>query len=322
METITPKFEETIRKSDPDILCFDTLKTLQVNLGNICNQHCEHCHIAAGPAGNHSMNKDIIEKIILFLRSNTGLILDITGGCPELNPHFRYLIEATRSLVSRLIVRTNLTILTEKRMEWIPEWYRDHQVEIMASLPCFTEGKVDRQRGNGVFQKTISVLTRLNELGYGNSLELNLVYNPSGDFLPGPQTELEEDYKSQLFEHYHIRFNHLFTIVNAPIGRFKNYLETNRRAEEYLKLLMDNFNPDTIANLMCRTLVNVDWQGILYNCDFNQALGLPMRNGTGEIIEIDRIGDAIEKEPEIIIGNHCYCCTAGAGSSCTGELIK
>jgi len=322
METITPKFEETTRKSDPDLLRFDTLKTLQVNLGNICNQHCAHCHIAAGPAGNDSMNKDIIEKIILFLRSNKGLILDITGGCPELNPHFRYLIEATRSLVSRLLVRTNLTILTEKGMEWIPEWYRDHQVEIMASLPCFTEGNVDRQRGNGVFQKSISVLTRLNELGYGNSLELNLVYNPSGDFLPGPQTELEKDYKSQIFEHYHIRFNHLFTIVNAPIGRFQNYLETNRRAGEYLKLLADNFNPDTIANLMCRTLVNVDWQGILYNCDFNQALGLPMRNGTGEIIEIDRIGDAIEKGPEIVIGNHCYCCTAGAGSSCTGELIK
>ena len=322
MEIITPKFKETIRKSNPDILRFDTLKTLQVNLGNICNQYCEHCHIAAGPAGSNVMNKDIIEKIILFLRSNKGLILDITGGCPELTPHFRYLIEETRSLVSRLIVRTNLTILTQKGMEWIPEWCRDHQVVIMASLPCFTESNVNRQRGNGVFQKSISALSRLNELGYGNSLELNLVYNPSVNFLPGPQEELEKDYRSQLFEHHHIRFNHLFTIVNAPIGRFKNYLETNRRAGEYLKLLADNFNPDTIANLMCRTLVNVDWQGILYNCDFNQALGLPMRNGTGEIIEIDHIGDAIEKGPEIVIGNHCYCCTAGAGSSCTGELIK
>jgi radical SAM/Cys-rich protein len=317
-----PNFKETIRKTNPAILSFDKLQTMQVNLGNICNQRCEHCHIEAGPAGGKIMTKEIIEKIILFLRNYKGLILDITGGCPELNPHFKYLIETAHGLVSRLIARTNLTILAEKDMDWIPEWYKEYQVVVMASLPCYTEDNVDKQRGNGVFEKSIRVLKRLNELGYGSSPELNLVYNPNGDFLPASQKKLEEDYKNQLFKHHRIRFNKLFTITNAPIGRFKKYLESNGRSEKYLKLLVDNCNPDTLENLMCRTLINIDWQGILYNCDFNQASGLPMRNGRGEIIEIDSIKDAIEKGHEILTGNHCYCCTAGAGSSCTGELIR
>lgn len=319
---MVPCFKERIKKINPEFLRFDKLVTLQVNLGNICNQYCEHCHLAAGPEGDKIMPKEVIEKIILFLRNHKGLILDITGGCPEMNPHFKFFIEKAHTLVSRLIVRTNLTILTEKGMDWITEWYQEHQVVVMASLPCCTEENVDKQRGNGVFKRSIEALKKLNALGYGSSLELNLVYNPGSEFLPGSQKKLEEDYKKQLSENYGIRFNQLFTITNAPLGRFKNYLESNGKTEQYFNLLMENFNPDTAENIMCRTLINIDWQGILYNCDFNQASGLPMRNKAGKILKIDDIQDAIEKRHEIIGGDHCYCCTAGTGSSCVGVLVE
>jgi radical SAM/Cys-rich protein len=319
---MVPCFEEKIRKINPDFLCFDKFITLQVNLGNICNQSCEICHLAAGPAGKSIMNEEVMEKIIMLLHHHGGLILDITGGCPELNPYFKSFVEKSCGFVSRLMVRTNLTILTEQDMAWVPEWYSRHQVVLMGSLPCYTEENVDRQRGNGVFKKSIDALRKLNELGYGSSLELNLIYNPARDSLPGSQKMLEDTYREKLFEDYGIRFNNLFTITNAPLGRFRSYLESSGKTEHYFKMLLDNFNPDTAGNIMCRTLINIDWQGILYNCDFNQAAGLPMRSSDGNIMAIDDLKDAIQKGHEIVRSDHCYCCTAGAGSSCTGVLVS
>ncbi len=313
-------FKERVQKLDPGFLCFDNLGTLQVNLGNMCNQCCLHCHIEASPAGNKVMRRDVMEKIISFLRIHKGITLDITGGCPELHPDFKYFVEETRKLVSRLMVRTNLTVLLEEGKDWIPLWYRDNQVVVIASMPCYTKENVDKQRGDGVYEKSIQALRILNELGYGDSLELNLVYNPGGDFLPGAQRELETAYRRELSQNHGLRFHSLFTITNAPIGRFKNYLKANSLLEQYTRLLADSFNPDAARNIMCRTLISVDWQGVLYNCDFNQALGLPIKNKAGKILEIDDIQDAIRRGSEIVVAEHCYSCTAGAGSSCTGVL--
>ena len=316
-----PDFKETVVRMNSRIINFEKLLTLQVNLGNRCNQSCEHCHVAAGPAGEKVMSREIMGKIILFLRSHRGLILDITGGCPELHPHFHYFLEGVHGLVSRLMVRTNLTILTEPEMGWIPEWYSDHGVVLMASLPCYSEDNVNKQRGDGVFKKSLDALQKLNELGYGRFLELNLIYNPSSDSLPAPQQQLEEDYRRQLFDHYGISFNRLFALVNAPLGRFKRYLESCGRTEDYFRLLVDNFNPDATENIMCRTLISVDWRGVLYNCDFNQASDLPLRAQDGNEMTIDTISDVFAEGCEIVMGDHCYCCTAGAGSSCTGALV-
>jgi len=268
------------------------------------------------------MSKEVMEEIIDFLQNQKGLILDITGGSPELHPNFRFFIEETHKLTSRLMVRTNLTIFFEKGMYWIPRWYRDHRVVLIASLPCYTQENVDKQRGNGVFEKSIKALRKLNQLGYGDCLELNLVYNPGGDFLPGSQRDLETDYKRQLFKNHGIRFDSLFTLTNAPLGRFKDYLKANGRLERYIRLLANNFNPDTASNIMCRTLISVDWQGVLYNCDFNLAAGLPIRDRAGKTLEIDRVQEAIQGGYETVVAEHCYSCTAGAGSSCTGVLIQ
>jgi len=316
-----PDFKETVQRTNPCSACFDKLVTLQVNMGDKCNQSCEHCHVTAGPAGHNVMSQDVMEKIIHFLRHYRGLLLDITGGCPELNPHFKSFVECVHGLASHVMVRTNLTILTEDGMDWIPSWYKEQGVVLIASLSCYTEKNVNRQRGDGVFEKSIAALKKLNEVGYGTAQELNLIYNPSSDCLPAPQQQLEEDYRRQLFTQYGISFSNLFTIVNAPLGRFKHYLESCGRTEYYFKLLVDNFNPETVEHIMCRTLINVDWRGIVYNCDFNQASGLPMRNRNGGIITIDTIGEVLESGHEIIMGEHCYSCTAGAGSSCTGVLV-
>jgi radical SAM/Cys-rich protein len=316
-----PDFKEAVRKMNPCSACFDKLVTLQVNVGDKCNQCCEHCHLTAGPEGHNMMPQDVMEKIINFLSHYRGLVLDITGGCPELNPHLKSFVERVHGFASRVMVRTNLTILTEEGMDWIPSWYKEQGVVLIASLPCYTEKNVNRQRGNGVFEKSIEALKKLNELGYGSALELNLIYNPSTDSLPAPQQQLEEDYRHHLFTQYGIGFSNLFTIVNVPLGRFKNYLESCGRTEDYFKLLVNNFNPETVENIMCRTLINVDWRGIVYNCDFNQASGLPMRNRNGAIITIDSIGEVLERGPEIVMGEHCYSCTAGSGSSCTGVLV-
>jgi radical SAM/Cys-rich protein len=316
-----PDFKETVLRMNSTRIHFEKLLTLQVNLGNRCNQSCEHCHLEAGPAGVNLMPQEVMEKIVSFLRTHRGLILDITGGCPELHPHFKWFLGKVHGFVSSLMVRTNLTVLTEPGMEWVPAWYKKLGVVLMASLPCYTEDTVNKQRGKGVFKKSVDVLKKLNELGYGSSLELNVIYNPAGDLLPPPQFQLEEDYRHQLSERYGIRFNRLYTIINAPLGRFKDYLESCGRLKGYFTLLVENFNPEAANNIMCRTLINVDWRGVLYNCDFNQASGLPLRARNGTVMTIDTITDVLEGGGEIVTGNHCYCCTAGVGSSCTGALV-
>lgn len=317
-------FRETMVNTDVKLLQFDRLKTLQVNLGNKCNQSCVHCHVQAGPDGEKMMSKSVMERIIGFLQNNLHLCVDITGGCPELNPDFRFFVEHVCELTDRLTVRTNLTVLFEPGLDWIASWYKLNRVVLIASLPCYTQENVNEQRGPEVFEKSMAALQMLNELGYGRDeeLELDLVYNPKGDFLPGSQENLEADYKRQLHRNYGISFNKLFTITNIPIGRFREFLEANGRLRQYLQLLVDNFNPDAAENLMCRSLISVDYRGILYNCDFNQALGLPVVDSRGTAVTIDQLDAVLSESLDIITGEHCFCCTAGVGSSCTGSLVN
>ena len=319
-----PDFKKELQGIDPHLLRFGGLETLQVNLGNKCNQSCVHCHVQAGPDGKKMMPKGVMNKIVRFLQNHPGLCVDITGGCPELNPDFRFFVENVIGLACRLTVRTNLTVFFEPGLDWIPEWYRQSGVVLIASLPCYTQENVDKQRGSSVFEKSIAALKMLNELGYGSEEgpELDLVYNPGGDFLPGPQEQLEADYKSELGNKYGIRFNKLFTITNIPIGRFKEFLEASGRFEEYLELLVENFNPAAAANLMCRSLISIDYRGLLYNCDFNQALDLPIIDSNGTAVTVNELEKILSGDLEIITGGHCFCCTAGAGSSCTGSLVK
>lgn len=313
-------FKERLKEINPGFIRFQTLQTLQVNLGNLCNMRCVHCHIGASPAGKQVMDRGVIDKIVGVLKRQAGTTLDMTGGCPELNPHFRHLVEATAGLCAKRLVRSNLTILTEPGFEWLPGFFREQNLTVVASLPCYLEENVDRQRGRGTHARSLAALRRLNELGYGDELELNLVYNPAGDFIPGSQAPLEAAYKKELADGFGIRFNHLYTIANAPIGRFREYLEAQGAYERYLNLLATHFNPDAAKNIMCRTLVSVDWKGFLYNCDFNQAIGLPITGTGGDILKIDDLEEAARTGNELFLAQHCYCCTAGEGSSCTGAL--
>jgi len=317
---MTNRFSDRMKSLDPSFVTFDELKTLQVNLGNLCNLECSHCHVAASPSGVRSMGREVAEQLVSVLERNPGLTLDITGGCPEMNPDFRFLIEQTDRLSPRRIVRSNLAILTEPGMEWLPGFYREHGLVICGSLPCYSPDNVEKQRGAGVFGRSIAALKLLNAVGYGSDLELNLVYNPGGPFLPGPQRELEAAYRKELSERFGIRFTSLFTITNAPIGRFRDSLEKKGAYEAYLKLLADRFNPEAAGAVMCRGMISVDWQGLLYNCDFNQALSLPIRDREGRALSINDLDEAARTGTELVLGQHCYCCTAGEGSSCTGSL--
>ncbi|MDD5669520.1 MAG: arsenosugar biosynthesis radical SAM protein ArsS [Candidatus Omnitrophica bacterium] len=316
-------FKTAILSIDRTLIKRKTLGIVQVNLGDTCNQRCVHCHVNAGPEGKNIMPRRVMDDVIRFLSGSKGLMLDITGGCPELNPDFRYFIEKARLFTEKIIVRSNLTVLCEPGMEWLPEFYRNNTVKLFCSMPCYTKENVDKQRGQGVFDKSIRALNLLNDCGYGKDkkLEIDLVYNPGGGFLPGKQDVLEKDYRQNL-EKYGVVFNHLITIVNAPINRFKHYLEVRGDFDEYMKLLINNFNRDVAADIMCRNLVSVGWDGILYDCDFNQSLGLSMRDSAGKIMEIRGGGLSDIEGKEIIFENHCYCCTAGAGSSCQGALVK
>ena len=321
---MVPDFDQTLQTIDSQPLRLNSLQTLQINLGNRCNQSCVHCHVQAGPAGKKIMPRSIMQQIVCFLQNRPGICIDVTGGCPELNPNYSFFLENIQPPVSPLMVRTNFTVFFEPGLEWVPKWYRDHQVIIIGSLPCYTAENVEKQRGADVFGRSIKAIQMLNDLGYGcdKSLQLNLVYNPGADFLPASQQQLETDYKEQLHKNYRISFNNLFTITNAPIGRFKQYLEANGLLDKYLGLLAENFNPDTARNIMCRGLLSVDYRGILYNCDFNQALDLPVIDNTGQAATIDQLEKILSENVGIITGTHCYCCTAGAGSSCTGSLVK
>lgn len=317
-------FKETVDMVDGGLLGLERFETLQINLGNRCNQSCRHCHVQAGPMGTKVMTRETMEKVLGFLDGHGELVADITGGCPELNPDFRFFVEGLVQRCGRVMTRTNLSVFFEDGLEWVPKWYRDNGVVVVASLPCYTKENVDEQRGAGIFDKSIRAIRMLNELGYGvdEGLELNLVYNPGGEFLPGPQKELEADYKKRLFDEYGVRFNSLFTITNAPIGRFKQYLEANGKLEEYLGLMVGSFNAEAAKGIMCRRLLSVDWRGVMYNCDFNQALDMAILDGDGRCVTIDSADKLLGGEIEIVTGEHCFCCTAGAGSSCTGSVVS
>ena len=298
------------------------LKTLQVNLGNLCNQRCGHCHVDAGPDGKNIMSRKTIDNILDFISHNNDLILDITGGAPELNPHFDYLIRSARPLIKEVIVRSNMTVFFEAGREYLPHFFKENNVHLICSLPCYTKENVDRQRGNGVFEKSIKALRILNDLGFSkeNGLYLDLAHNPNGPFLPKAQSELEEDYKHFLKTQYGITFNRLIALTNAPINRFKNYLGDNGGYAKYMSLLESNFNKEVLENLMCRNLLSVGWDGKVYDCDFNNALGLALKDEKGEIITIETIDSDRLEGKKICFGEHCFSCTAGAGSSCQGVL--
>jgi radical SAM/Cys-rich protein len=313
-------FKDRLKNIDPVYIKFESLQTLQVNLGNLCNLKCSHCHVDASPAGKRVMEQDVMVKIIDFLSRRKDVTLDVTGGCPEMNPHFRYLIEGTVDISPRRMVRSNLCIMSEKGMEWLPEFCQSQQLVVIGSLPCYLKENVERQRGAGVFRRSIATLQRLNALGYGSVLELNLVYNPGGACLPGSQKELEAVYKEELLRNYGIIFNNLFVLTNAPIGRFRKCLEEKGSYERYIDLLTASFNPDAACSIMCRKMLSIDWRGVLYNCDFNQAIDLPIICPDGNLFTVNDLDEASLAGNELFLAQHCYCCTAGEGSSCTGIL--
>jgi radical SAM/Cys-rich protein len=299
------------------------LQTLQVNLGYKCNQSCVHCHVNAGPQRTELMSRETITDVLVFLQVSGVKILDVTGGAPELNPHFRDLVLRARRQGAHVIDRCNLTILEEPGQEGLAEFLAAQRVEVTASLPCYTEELVDRQRGKGVYQKSIKALKRLNALGYGaagSGLALNLVYNPQGPMLPPAQNKLEADYKRNLREAHGVVFNELFTLANMPIQRFGSMLISKGQFGEYMDLLHRAHRPENLESVMCRTLLSVDWRGYVYDCDFNQMLGLPLVvDGRKRVHLSELIGRDLSGNP-IAVRDHCYGCTAGQGSSCGGAL--
>lgn len=313
-----------LENSDFPSISRDKLTTLQVNLGYVCNQQCLHCHVNAGPKRSESMNKETIDHIIEFLAASGVTLLDITGGAPELNPHFRYLVERARSMKITVLDRCNLTILNEPGQEDLAEFLAHHQVEITASMPCYLEENVEKQRGKGVFAASIQGLRKLNDMGYGvanSGLILNLVYNPIGPHLPPAQQQLQADYKKQLGDAYGVQFNQLFTITNMPIQRFGSMLISKGQFDDYMKLLKSAHQETNLANVMCRTLLSVDWLGYVYDCDFNQMLKLPaMVSGKPKTHIAELIGKDLSGK-SVVVMDHCYGCTAGQGSSCGGALI-
>ncbi len=298
-----------------------TLETLQVNLGYRCNQRCLHCHVNAGPDRWEMMDAENLALIVPVLKARGIQTLDLTGGAPELHPQFRTLVMAAHAAGVQVMDRCNLTILFEPGQEHLAEFLAAHQVQVVASLPCYLVDNVDQQRGQGVFEKSIAALQQLNALGYGDpasGLALHLVYNPQGPTLPPAQAALEEAYKRELKARYGIIFNQLFTLANMPIKRFGSTLLSKGQFHSYMNLLKDNYSADNLAKVMCRTLVSVDWQGFLYDCDFNQQLGLPLPGGKRKHLR-DLLQDNLHDAP-ICVADHCFGCTAGQGSSCGGAL--
>ena len=300
------------------------VETLQVNLGYRCNQSCQHCHVNAGPNRTEQMSRETVDAVIGFLdASPTVRTLDLTGGAPELNPHFRSLVTAARARGVTVIDRCNLTILEEPGHEDLADFLAGHAVQVVASMPCYLEDNVDRQRGTGVFDASIRGLQRLNALGYGQpgtGLLLDLVYNPQGASLPPPQDALERDYKRHLGAQFGIVFNRLYTLANMPIQRFGSMLVSKGQFNGYMALLRGAHREANLEQVMCRGLVSVDWQGYLYDCDFNQQLGLPLHAGRGPRVHLSEItGDRLE-DLQIRVADHCFGCTAGQGSSCGGAL--
>jgi radical SAM/Cys-rich protein len=311
-----------LRASDFPVLRRSALATLQLNLGYLCNLSCIHCHVDAGPRRSELMARATME-LALRLAERRGLAtIDVTGGSPEMNPDFRWLVEQARARGLHVLDRCNPTIIEEPGYEWVAPFLAAHRVEVIASLPCHSAANVDEQRGDGAFAASIRALQRLNALGYGrpeSGLVLNLIYNPNGAFLPAPQGALEQEYKRLLGERFGLVFDRLFTLANMPIKRFGSWLLSKGRFEEYMAVLRAAHRPENTAGVMCRTLVSVDYQGYVYDCDFNQMLGLPLGGAPAPRHLRDLLAASFDGEP-IAVADHCYGCTAGQGSSCGGAL--
>ncbi len=299
------------------------LETLQMNLGKLCNQTCHHCHVDAGPDRREVMTRATMQACLRALAPTDIPRVDLTGGAPEMNPDFRWLVERVRELDRHVMDRCNLTILMVGGFRDLPEFLARHRVEIVASLPSFLARNTDAQRGQGVFEASIAALRRLNDLGYGQEetgLELNLVYNPTGAFLPGRQAGIEKDFRRELLSRHGVVFNHLFAIANMPINRFLEFLLRTEQYEAYMSRLIDAYNPDAAEGVMCRNTLSVGWDGRLYDCDFNQMLELSLADDLPQ--QIDDFDPARLAERRIATGLHCYGCTAGAGSSCGGAVVR
>ena len=299
-------------------------EVLQINVGKLCNLTCIHCHVNAGPKRKEIMTRETADRLVDWLAKTEIPTVDLTGGAPEMIPDFCYLVERLKALTParHIIDRCNLTILLEPGYEGYASFLARHKVEIIASMPCYSPENVNAQRGEGVFDGSIKALQLLNSLGYGidPALPLHLIYNPNGAFLPGPQEELEADYKRELKEHYGIVFNKLYTITNLPIARFASYLKNNNKLAEYMTLLKDAFNPATVSGLMCRNTINVSWQGEVFDCDFNQMLKMQWREAD-RTVHLWDVNPGEVEDRQILTGDHCFGCTAGAGSSCGGALL-
>jgi radical SAM/Cys-rich protein len=300
----------------------ETISTLQVNLGYVCNLSCVHCHVNAGPQRTESMDAETIDQLIALLDHLRPQCLDLTGGAPELNPHFQRLVFAARERGIEVVDRCNLTILFEPGQEHLAQFLADQGVTITASLPCYLEENVEQQRGKGVYSESIRAIQQLNRLGYGtqDNLQLNLVYNPTGPVLPPPQQQLQADYKRELGKRYDITFNQLYTITNMPISRFGAVLLAKGDYHNYMSLLRNSYSVENLQTVMCRSLISVDWQGFVYDCDFNQMLEMPVLASDRRIHIIDLLEGDYLQNAEILTGEHCYGCTAGQGSSCSGAL--
>lgn len=318
-----PRFDEKLEQTGYNGLRAGKTEILQVNSGYMCNQVCRHCHVDAGPDRKEIMTRETMAECLRVLSENEIPTLDITGGAPEMNPDFRWFVEeAKKAGASEIIVRSNLTIIVSNpRYHDLPSFFRANNVRVCSSLPYYQSDKTDRQRGDGVFARSIEALTLLNNAGYGKTGEgliLDLVYNPSGAFLPGDQHQLERDFKKQLYQHHGIVFNSLFTITNIPISRFLDYLIDSGNYEEYMEKLVLSFNPAAVDGVMCKNTLSVDWQGNLYDCDFNQMLGLKCRVPSTHISAFTK---EMYEGRTVVTGQHCYACTAGGGSSCQGSTV-
>ena len=318
-----PPFQGKLAELGMDPFLPAALEVFQVNVGKMCNQTCSHCHVDAGPDRKEIMSRETMEQCLEVLQHLGVSTVDITGGAPEMNPEFRWFVRELKALGKHIIVRCNLTILVANKIfSDLPQFYRDHQVEIACSLPFYTADRTDRQRGEGVFTDSIKALQALNAVGYGrpdSSLALNLVYNPSGAFLPADQEQMERDFKGELKKHYGIDFNHLFCITNMPISRYLEYLINSGNYEKYMDRLVNAFNPSAARNVMCRNTISVGWDGYLYDCDFNQMLEMKVAAPVQHIRDFD--ATALSKRA-IRVNQHCYGCTAGSGSSCAGSIAK
>lgn len=323
---IIPAFAARLRQAGFSELYAREPEILQINVGKLCNQTCRHCHVDAGPDRREVMSRETMEQCLQFLDRSNIAIVDITGGAPELNPHYRWLVAECRRRNRHVMTRCNLTIIVAApRFNDLPQFFADHQVEVICSLPFYEAGRTDRQRGQGVFDASIKALQMLNAIGYGKpdtGLLLHLVYNPAGAFLSAPQSLLEQQFKKELQQRFGIVFNNLYVINNLPISRFLAFLLQTEQYEEYMQKLVAAFNPATVDLLMCRTTLSVGWDGYLYDCDFNQMLDLKTCAPDGKPLRISQVSREELTGRSIVVSQHCYGCTAGAGSSCGGALVS